>query len=106
RGPAALWRGDSVHEPIDRAALIVSIGHDTVEKPPFLMGGDGPTVIHVGYTPPTIEEVYFPHASVVGAIGPPLTLLADRLEGDLPHAAALLPLRDGILAHLAEGADD
>jgi acetolactate synthase-1/2/3 large subunit len=105
-GTAALSERDYVHEAIDRADLIVSIGHDTVEKPPFLMGGDGPTVIHVGYTPPTIEEVYFPHASVVGDIGPTLTLLADRLEGDLPHAAALLPLRDGILAHLAEGADD
>ena len=30
------------------------------------MGPGGPTVIHIGYTPPTIEEVYFPHASVVG----------------------------------------
>jgi acetolactate synthase-1/2/3 large subunit len=84
----------------------VAIGHDTVEKPPFLMGPGGPTVIHVGYTPPNIEEVYFPHASVVGDIGPTLTMLADRLEDDLPHASALLPLRDGILAHISEGADD
>jgi acetolactate synthase-1/2/3 large subunit len=105
-GTAALSERDYVHEAIDRADLILAIGHDTVEKPPFLMGPGGPTVIHVGYTPPTIEEVYFPHASVVGDIGPSLTMLADRLDGDLPHAAALLPLRDGILAHLAQGADD
>jgi acetolactate synthase I/II/III large subunit len=105
-GTAALSERDYVHEAIDRADVIVAIGHDTVEKPPFLMGPGGPTVIHVGYTPPNIEEVYFPHASVVGDIGPTLTMLADRLEGDLPHASALLPLRDSILAHISEGADD
>jgi acetolactate synthase I/II/III large subunit len=105
-GTAALSERDYVHEAIDRADVIVAIGHDTVEKPPFVMGPGGPTVIHVGYTPPNIEEVYFPHASVVGDIGPTLTMLADRLEGDLPHASALLPLRDGILAHISEGADD
>ena len=37
-GTAALSERDYVHEAIDRADLIVSIGHDTVEKPPFLMG--------------------------------------------------------------------
>ena len=103
-GTAALSERDYVHEAIDRADLILAIGHDTVEKPPFFMGPGGPTVIHIGYTPPNIEEVYFPHASVVGDIGPSLTLLADRLEGNLPNASALLPLRDGILRHLSEGA--
>ena len=102
-GTAALSERDYVHEAIDRADLILAIGHDTVEKPPFFMGPGGPTVIHIGYTPPNIEEVYFPHASVVGDIGPSLTLLADRLEGALPNASALLPLRDGILRHLLEG---
>jgi acetolactate synthase-1/2/3 large subunit len=105
-GTAALSERDYVHDAIDRADLILSIGHDTVEKPPFLMGPAGPTVIHIGYTPPTIEEVYFPHASVVGDIGPSLVLLADRLEGDLPNASALLSLREGILQHISEGADD
>ena len=105
-GTAALSERDYVHEAIDRADLILAIGHDTVEKPPFLMGPGGPTVIHVGYTPPNIEEVYFPHASVVGDIGPSLTMLADRLDGDLPNASALLPLRDGILRHISDGADD
>jgi acetolactate synthase I/II/III large subunit len=105
-GTAALSERDYVHEAIDRADLILAIGHDTVEKPPFLMGPGGPTVVHIGYTPPNIEEVYFPHASVVGDIGPSLTMLADRLGGDLPHASALLPLRDGILQHISAGADD
>ena len=102
-GTAALSERDYVHEAIDRADVIVAIGHDTVEKPPFLMGPGGPTVIHVGYTAANVEEVYFPHASIVGDIGPSLLMLADRLEGRLPNGSALLPLRDDILRQVMEG---
>src|SRR5271166_1551915 len=105
-GTAALSERDYVHQAIDRADLIISIGHDTVEKPPFLMGPDGPKVLHVGYLPATVEEVYFPHAEVVGDVGPSLMLLADRLEGKLKNAGALLPLRSDILARLTERADE
>ena len=105
-GTAALSERDYIHQAIDRADLIISIGHDTVEKPPFLMGPGGPTVLHVGYLPAHVEEVYFPHAELIGDIGPSLALLADRLEGTLPNAGALLPLREGILAHIAERAGE
>src|SRR5947199_5114666 len=105
-GTAALSERDYVHEAIDQADLIIAIGHDTVEKPPFIMGPKGPKVIHVSYTPATVEQVYFPHAEVVGDVGPSLELLADRVEGKLSHAKALLPLRSGILARLTERADE
>src|SRR5690349_15486946 len=105
-GTAALSERDYVHQAIDRADLIVAIGHDTVEKPPFIMGPKGPKVLHVSYLPATVEEVYFPHAEVVGDVGPSLMLLADRLEGKLKNAGALLPLRSGILARLTERADE
>jgi acetolactate synthase I/II/III large subunit len=101
-GTAALSERDWVHEAIDQADLIISIGHDTVEKPPFLMDHNGPQVIHVGATPATVEQVYFPQAEIVGDVGASLAALADRLEGKLTHASALLGLREGILAHLAE----
>jgi acetolactate synthase-1/2/3 large subunit len=101
-GTAALSERDWVHEAIDQADLIISIGHDTVEKPPFLMGHGGPQVIHVGATPATVEQVYFPQAEVVGDVGSSLAAIADRLEGKLPNASALLGLREGILGHLAE----
>jgi len=104
-GTAALSERDYVHEAIDRADLILAIGHDTVEKPPFLMGPGGPTVIHVGYTAANVEEVYFPHAELVGDIGPTLSLLASRLEGQLAHGSALLALRDDILRRVMEGSD-
>jgi acetolactate synthase-1/2/3 large subunit len=105
-GTAALSERDYVHESIDKADLIIAIGHDTVEKPPFIMGPQGPRVIHVSYTPATVEQVYFPNAELVGDVGPSLELLADRVEGKLPNAGALVPLRENILAHIADRADE
>jgi acetolactate synthase-1/2/3 large subunit len=101
-GTAALSERDYVHDAIDRADVIVAIGHDTIEKPPFIMGPDGPRVIHISYTPANVDQVYFPHAEVVGDVGPSLELLADRLEGKLPNARALLSLRDNILSRIAD----
>jgi acetolactate synthase-1/2/3 large subunit len=101
-GTAALSERDYVHEAVDRADLIIAIGHDTIEKPPFIMGPSGPLVIHISYTPANVDQVYFPHAEVVGDVGPSLELLADRLEGKLHNAGALLPLREGILGRIAD----
>ena len=105
-GTAALSAGDYVHRAVDHADLIVSIGHDTVEKPPFLMSSDGMQVIHIGYTSANVEEVFFPHGEVIGDIGPSLTLLADQLEGKLKLDPAFLALREEILGRVTEGSDD
>jgi acetolactate synthase-1/2/3 large subunit len=105
-GTAALSERDYVHEAIDRADLIITIGHDTVEKPPFIMGPGGPQVVHVSYQPASVEQVYFPQTEVIGDIGPSLGLLADRLEGKIPNAGALLSLREGILARIADRATE
>ena len=105
-GTAALSERDYVHEAIDRADLIVAIGHDTIEKPPFLMGPDGPQVIHISFTPANVEQVYFPHAEVVGDVGPSLALLADRLEGKLETASALVSLREHILNRISDRATE
>jgi acetolactate synthase-1/2/3 large subunit len=105
-GTAALSERDYVHEAVDRADLIISIGHDTVEKPPFLMGPRGPVVLHVGYLPATVEEVYFPNIELIGDVGRSLALLAERLEGRLPKAGALLGLREPILARIGDRAEE
>ena len=105
-GTAALSERDYVHEAVDQADLIIAIGHDTVEKPPFIMGPGGPQVIHVGYMPANVDEVYFPQCEVVGDVGPSLELLADRVEGKLHHAGALLGLREAILARIADRATE
>ena len=105
-GTAALSERDYVHEAVDQADLIIAIGHDTIEKPPFIMGPNGPQVIHVSYTPANVDQVYFPNAEVVGDVGPSLELLADRVEGKLHYAGALLPLREEILGRIADRATE
>ena len=101
-GTAALSERDYVHEAVDRADLIIAIGHDTIEKPPFIMGPKGPQVIHVSYTPANVEQIYFPQCEVVGDVGPSLELLADRVEGRLHDGGELLSLREGILSHISD----
>jgi acetolactate synthase-1/2/3 large subunit len=70
------------------------------------MGPGGPKVVHISYSPANVEQVYFPHAEVVGDLGPSLTALAERLEGKLTNAGALLPLRRGILSRLGARATE
>jgi acetolactate synthase-1/2/3 large subunit len=105
-GTAALSERDHVHRAIDRADLIVSIGHDTIEKPPFLMGEGGPKVIHIGFTSANVEQVFFPHAEVVGDIGASLAMLADRLGGKLDPNPDFLKLRQEILGRINDRADE
>src|SRR5713101_3986282 len=101
-GTAALSERDYVHDAIDRADLIVAIVHDTVEKPPFLMGkvAGGPRVLYVGYVSANVEQVFYPDAEVIGDIGETMTSLAERLEGRLRPEPGLLDLRRKILARL------
>ena len=106
-GTAALSEGDYVHDAIEKADLILSIGHDAIEKPPFLMDQDEPRVIHIGFAPASVEEVYFPQHELIGDIGPSLHLLADRLEGRLRNdTAPFLELRKDILGRVTRGSDD
>lgn len=105
-GTAALTSGDYVHDAIDAADVIVTIGHDTTEKPPFTMDENGPTVVHIGYRPAIVEQVYFPQFEVIGDLGPSLDKLAEALGGPVPTAEALLPMRDEILIKIHEGADE
>ena len=100
-GTAALSERDYVHDAIELSDLIIAIGHDTVEKPPFLMRDKGgPEVIHIGYTSATVEQVFHPDAEVVGDIGVTMNSLADRLGGRLTSDGSLLELRPTILARL------
>ena len=105
-GTAALSERDYVHEAIDQADLIIAIGHDTVEKPPFIMGRGGPKVIHISYMPANVEQVYFPDAEVVGDLGASLKLLGDKMAGRITNAGALLHLRSHILERITDRADE
>ena len=67
-GCAALSAGDFVHAAIRKADVIVNIGHDVIEKPPFFMATGGATVIHVSNKSAEVDPVYFPQIEVVGDI--------------------------------------
>ncbi|MFA6427679.1 MAG: acetolactate synthase large subunit [Candidatus Magasanikbacteria bacterium] len=68
-GTAALSEGDYVHCAIEHADLIINVGHDTIEKPPFIMRRDGARVIHFNFFAAKWDSVYFPQHEVVGDIG-------------------------------------
>jgi acetolactate synthase-1/2/3 large subunit len=106
-GTAALSERDYIHDAIDRSDLIIAIGHDTVEKPPFLMGGmaGGPKVIHIGYVSANVEQVFYPDAELIGDIGATVAALADLLEGTLDLENCMVELRTEILARINERAD-
>ncbi|MCF2587738.1 acetolactate synthase large subunit [Brevibacterium sp. UCMA 11752] len=105
-GTAALTSRDYVHDAIEKADVIVTIGHDTTEKPPFTMDENGPTVVHVGYRAAVVEQVYFPQVETIGDLGPSLDRLAVELVGHVPNAGALLPMRAGILEKIEERSTD
>jgi acetolactate synthase-1/2/3 large subunit len=48
--------------------VILNVGHDVIEKPPFFMEEGGSKVIHVNFEPAQIDPVYFPQLDVVGDI--------------------------------------
>ena len=67
-GNTALSSGDFVHRAVEAADLIINVGHDVVEKPPFFMSPDGVKVIHVNFSSAAVDPVYFPQVEIVGDI--------------------------------------
>jgi acetolactate synthase I/II/III large subunit len=79
-GTAALSADDFVHEAVERADLIVNVGHNVVEKPPFLMENNGVRVLHIDAASAQVDPVYFPRHEVVGDIADTFHRLGERLE--------------------------
>jgi len=79
-GTAALSDLDYLHCAIERADLIINVGHDVSEKPPFIMQRGGQTVIHLSYFPAQMDDVYFPQHEVIGCTASNMRMLADAIE--------------------------
>ncbi|MGO8952924.1 MAG: acetolactate synthase large subunit [Rhodomicrobium sp.] len=105
-GTAALSEGDYLHRIIGSADMIVAIGHDTVEKPPFIMQNGRPHVVHVDFNPADIDRIYSPDFEVVGDIADSADRLARALQGHAFDAGFFLEKRAALMAHIAERADD
>jgi acetolactate synthase-1/2/3 large subunit len=67
-GTAALSDNDSVHAAVAAADLIINVGHDVIEKPPFFMTQGGFKVLHISFASAQVDAIYFPQLQVVGDI--------------------------------------
>jgi len=79
-GTAALSSHDFLHCAIERADLIINVGHDVIEKPPFFMEKGGTKVIHVNFFPAHVDEVYFPQLNVIGDIASSIEQLSSHIK--------------------------
>ncbi len=78
-GCAALSANDYLHCAVDRADLIINIGHDVIEKPPFFMR-QGQGVIHINFFGAHVDNIYFPQWEVLGDIGNALWQMTEKIS--------------------------
>ena len=106
-GCAALSAGDFVHRAIGAADLIINVGHDVIEKPPFFMQPGGTEVIHINFRSAEVDPVYFPQYEVIGDIGNAIWQIKEDI---LPQAAwdfsAMHRARAAEVAHTAKSTGD
>ena len=106
-GTAALSSDDFLHCAINRSDLIINVGHDVIEKPPFFMEEGGTKVIHVNFSPAEIDEVYFPQLNVVGDIASSVIQIAKKIEDtsnwDLSYFDRI---KDEVESHLTKYSED
>ncbi|MFQ6677821.1 MAG: acetolactate synthase large subunit [Fidelibacterota bacterium] len=106
-GTAALSDDDFLHCAINRADLIINVGHDVIEKPPFFMEEGRTKVIHVNFFPAKVDEVYFPQLNIVGDIATSVTKIAshvkDKSNWDLSYYDRI---KEEIRQHLSKYSQD
>jgi acetolactate synthase-1/2/3 large subunit len=106
-GCAALSAGDFVHTSIAAADLIVNIGHDVIEKPPFFMQQGGTEVVHISTNTASVDPVYFPQIEVIGDIANALWQIKEEIvpQGTW-NCDRMLKARAAELAHTASMCND
>ena len=106
-GTAALSSNDFLHCAIERADLIVNIGHDVIEKPPFFMEKGGKKVIHINFFAAHLDDVYFPQLNVVGDISNSVERIADNISIDKKRDFSYFKrVKDEVENHLTKYFDD
>jgi acetolactate synthase-1/2/3 large subunit len=106
-GTAALSAGDYLHCAIERADLIINIGHDVIEKPPFFMEEGAKKVIHINYKSAQVDQVYFPQLEIIGDLAASVNALKNKLVGEVEFDRSYFDkIKLAIEQHIEEGADD
>ena len=108
-GCAALSAGDYVHRAIEAADLILNIGHDVIEKPPFFMKPGGAEVIHISYNTAEVDPVYFPQIEVIGDIGNAIWEIKNGAKNSAEadwDFTRMMAVREHHDANILKGSDD
>jgi acetolactate synthase-1/2/3 large subunit len=106
-GTAALSADDYVHCAIERSDLIINIGHDVIEKPPFFMEKDGKKVIHINFFAAQVDDVYFPQLNVVGDISNSIEAITDSVNIDSKRDFSFFQrVHDEVDSHLTKYFED
>jgi acetolactate synthase I/II/III large subunit len=106
-GTASLSANDFLHRAIEHADLIINVGHDVVEKPPFFMHEGGLQVIHVNFFAAEVDRVYFPQIEVVGDIANSVWQIKERvLKQSSWEFSYFMKIKEHLDAHVAESQDD
>lgn len=102
-GTAALSANDYVHCAVEAADLIINVGHDVVEKPPFIMKRGGQQVIHVNFYSAKVDQIYFPQHEVIGDIANALWQMTEKID-EVPNwdTTAFLSARDRLNLYCEE----
>ena len=106
-GNAALSSDDYIHRAIEATDLIINIGHDVVEKPPFFMQQGGFKVIHVNYITASIDPVYYPQQGVIGDIASSMQRMTERITPQQHwDFSRFMQVKTHLDKHLLEGTQD
>ena len=106
-GCAALSAGDFVHRSIDAADLIINVGHDVIEKPPFFMQQGGTEVVHISTNTASVDPVYFPQIEVIGDIANAIwQIKEDIVPQGTWNCDSMLRARAAEVEHTASMCDD
>jgi acetolactate synthase-1/2/3 large subunit len=106
-GNAAMSAKDFPHCALEIADLIINVGHDVVEKPPFIMESGERKVIHINFNAAAVDPVYFPQASIVGDIANTIWQLNETLEPQAHWDFTFFDtVREALNTHLEESVDD
>jgi acetolactate synthase-1/2/3 large subunit len=106
-GNTALSADDYVHRAINHADVIVNLGHDVIEKPPFFMTDHDVEVIHMSFNTARVDPVYFPQLEVIGDIANSVWRMTSQLEPQAHWDFKFFEtVRDQLSVQIGEGTDD
>jgi len=95
------------HRAIASSDLIINVGHDVIEKPPFFMVQGGTEVIHVSTRTAEVDPVYFPQIEVIGDIANAIwQIKEDIVPSGTWNFDAMMRARAAEVAHTASLSDD